>query len=77
MFFYSDPEGDESSTIASVQFPYRGGKRAAAFALVFTHDRAQAERWRAAFAAGRYPDLKADPPITAHDPGSQGRKAGS
>ena len=63
MYFYSDPDGDESGVIASIHYPYRGGERVANFVIISTDDRAQAERWRSAFAAGGRPNLKADPPI--------------
>jgi hypothetical protein len=61
---YLDPENlEEGDTIASIEFLYDGEHRPAAIALVITNDRAQAERWRSAFAAGGWPNLKADPPI--------------
>jgi hypothetical protein len=59
---YIEVEGDKSGTIAMVEFSYDEENRPpAAIAFVSTDDAAQAERWRSLFAAGRYPDLKADP----------------
>lgn len=77
LFFYHDPEGDyiddegnyievegdKGGMIASVEYPYDGKNQPSAIAFVSTDDRAQAERWRSAFAAGGRPDLRADPPI--------------
>lgn len=59
---YHEVEGDKSGTIATVEFP-DDGTNSGNITLVFTHDAAQAERWRSLFAAGGDPDLKGDPPI--------------
>lgn len=63
VFLYLDREGDKSDSIASVKYPYDGGKRPAAVTFYITTDLNQAERWRSSFAAGRWPDLSAAPPI--------------
>jgi hypothetical protein len=64
LYVYCDPENPgEGGTIASIDYVYDGKHRPAAIALIITHDRTQAERWRSAFAAGGGPNLKTDPPI--------------
>ena len=64
LFVYVDPDDlEKGDTIASIDFVYDGKHRPAAIAIIATNDRAQAERWRSAFAAGGQPNLKADPPI--------------
>ena len=63
LYLYVDPDEEDGGTIARISFPSDGKDQPAAFVIVITNDRAQAERWRSAFAAGSRPNLKADPPI--------------
>jgi hypothetical protein len=61
---YCDPENaKEGGAIADIDYVSDEKHRPAAFALIITNDRTQAERWRSVFAAGGIPDLKTDPPI--------------
>jgi hypothetical protein len=63
-YLYIGRTPDESSTIGSVVFEVPDdAKPVAAVALYATTDLEQAERWRAALAAGNSPNLSADPPI--------------
>ena len=63
LYAYFGPEIGEVTTIGSVD--YEGPKDGLAVVLsgAFTTDLDQAERWRLALAAGKLPNLVADPPI--------------
>jgi hypothetical protein len=63
LYTYFGPESGEMTTIGSVD--YEGPEDGLAVVLkgANTTDLEQAERWRLALAAGKLPNLVADPPI--------------
>jgi len=68
IYTYFGPSSGEMPSIGSVSYegpdePTAGGLLVA----VFTTDLEQAERWRSTLAAGKLPDLAADPPIVDED----------
>jgi hypothetical protein len=65
LYAYFGPEIGEMITIGSVDYEGPEDPRAPAVVLTgaFTTDLEQAERWRLALAAGKLPNLVADPPI--------------
>ncbi len=68
-YVYFGPNSGEMPTIGHV---YKEGPddprvRAVLLRFVRTTDLEQAERWRSTLAAGKLPDLAADPPIVDED----------
>jgi hypothetical protein len=65
LYTYFGPESGETITIGSVHYEGPEDPRAPAVLITgaSTTDLEQAERWRLALAAGRLPNLVADPPI--------------
>ncbi len=64
-YAYFGPESGERTTIGSVDYegPEDPRVRAVLLEVAITTDLEQAERWRLALAAGKLPNLVADPPI--------------
>ncbi len=64
-YTYFGPKSDEISSIGHVYYegPDDPRVRAYVLTLVRTTDLEQAERWRSTLAAGKLPNLTADPPI--------------
>jgi hypothetical protein len=67
LYTYFGPESGEMTTIGSVD--YEGPEDGLAVVLkgANTTDLEQAERWRLALAAGKLPNLVADPPIVGQE----------
>jgi hypothetical protein len=65
LYTYFGPESGAMTTIGSVDYegPEDPRVRAVVLEVANTTDLEQAERWRLALAAGKLPDLVADPPI--------------
>ena len=65
LYTYFGPGSGETISIGSVDYEGPEDPRAPAVVLTgaFTTDLEQAERWRLALAAGKLPNLVADPPI--------------
>jgi hypothetical protein len=63
LYAYFGPESGEIITIGSVDYEGPEDGLAVALKVANTTDLEQAERWRLALAAGKLPNLIADPPI--------------
>jgi hypothetical protein len=68
-YTYFGSNSGEMSTIGTVYYGGRDDPRARAVLIsgIWTTDVEQAERWRLMLAAGKLPDLAADPPICDED----------
>ena len=63
LYTYFGPETGEMTTIGSVDYEGPADGLAVVIKGASTTDLEQAERWRLALAAGKLPNLVADPPI--------------
>jgi hypothetical protein len=67
-YYYLGGGRDEGGIIAEIYYDVPDdSKPVANFLLVGTTDLEQAERWRSLLAAGKTPNLSADPPILEFD----------
>jgi hypothetical protein len=67
-YYYWGGGRDEWATIAEIYYDVPDdSKPVAAIQLIGTTDPEQAERWRSLLAAGKTPNLSADPPILEFD----------